>query len=154
VSKSSVVAVVWLLLIPFLSPHSFVFAPQSTAVPQLVEQQPSKKKLSFDERWTTSLWAVTTTGIMSDITDANSLATSRGYAAELGLLMLYMPIAVCIFKTRRVPMGQPYQHVGSNWRCIRTCSDIYCLPKGYPLSRYIETLTITVEAAVILGLVG
>jgi mannose-P-dolichol utilization defect protein 1 len=33
-------------------------------------------------------------------------------------------------------------------------SDTYYLLKGYPLSTYVETLTITIEAAVILGLVG
>lgn len=98
----------------------------------------------FAQRRTTLLLAVAPTGTMSDIINATSLATALGYLVGLGSLLLYTPIAVRLYRNKSAN-----ETALSTWRlklASYTCSDIYYLLKGYPLSTYIETLMITVEA--------
>jgi mannose-P-dolichol utilization defect protein 1 len=89
---------------------------------------------------------------MSENNDASFLATALGYLIGFGSLMLYTPIAVRIYRQKSADGTT----LSTWWLKLAsyTMSDTYYLKKGYPLSTYIETLTITIEAAIILGLVG
>lgn len=83
--------------------------------------------------------------------NATFLANALGYVLGFGSLMLYTPIAVRVFRQESadgLAISTWWLKLGSY-----TCSDIYYFQRGYPLSTYIETLTITIEAIVILGLV-
>jgi mannose-P-dolichol utilization defect protein 1 len=89
---------------------------------------------------------------MSDASDATFVATALGYVLGLGSLLLYTPIAVRVYRQKHAD-----GLVMSTWwlkLSAYTCSNIYYFTKSYPLSTYIETLTIDIEAAVILGLVA
>ena len=80
------------------------------------------------------------------------VATALGYVIGLGSLLLYTPIAVRIYRQKSADGTT----LSTWWLKLAsyTMSDTYSLVKGYPLSTYVDTLTITVEAAVILLLVG
>jgi mannose-P-dolichol utilization defect protein 1 len=80
------------------------------------------------------------------------LATALGYVIGFGSLMLYTPIAVRIYRQKSADGTT----MSTWWLKLvsYTMSDTYYMLKGYPLSTYVETLTITIEAAIILGLVG
>jgi len=80
------------------------------------------------------------------------LATSLGYLIGLGSLLLYTPIAYRVYRqgsANGLAQSTWWLKVGSY-----TCSDIFYVTKGYPISTYVETLIITVEAAVVLLLVA
>lgn len=84
--------------------------------------------------------------------DATFVATALGYVLGLGSLLLYTPIAVRVFRQKHAD-----GLVISTWwlkLCSYTCSDIYFFTNSYPLSTYVETLIITIEATVVLGLVS
>jgi len=88
---------------------------------------------------------------MSD-EDTTLIATALGYLIGLGSLLLYTPIAVRVVRQRSadgLALSTWWLKLGSY-----LCSDIFYITKGYPLSTYVETLTITVEAGVVLILVA
>ena len=88
---------------------------------------------------------------MSD-EDKSLLATSLGYLIGLGSLLLYTPIAVRVVRQKSangLALSTWWLKLGSY-----LCSDIFYITKNYPISTYIETLTITVEAGVVLFLVA
>ena len=88
---------------------------------------------------------------MSD-DDRSLLATALGYLIGLGSLLLYTPIGYRVYRQGSadgLALSTWWLTVGSY-----TCSDIFYVTKGFPMSTYVETLTITVEAAVVLLLVA
>ena len=88
---------------------------------------------------------------MSD-EDKSLLATSLGYLIGLGSLLLYTPIAVRVVRQK----SANGLALSTWWLKLASylCSDIFYITKNYPISTYIETLTITVEAGVVLFLVA
>ena len=89
----------------------------------------------------------------TDPTEATKgLAMALGYVVGLGSLLLYTPIAVRLWRQQSAA-----GLADSTWwlkLSSYTCNDVYSYTKGYPLSTYVETLIITAEAAIILGLVS
>lgn len=88
---------------------------------------------------------------MSD-EDKSLLATALGYLIGFGSLLLYTPIAVRVVRQKSangLALSTWWLKLGSY-----LCSDIFYITKNYPISTYIETLTITLEAAVVLFLVA
>ena len=88
---------------------------------------------------------------MSD-EDTSLLATALGYLIGAGSLLLYTPIAVRVVRQKAangLALSTWWLKLGSY-----LCSDIFYITKGYPISTYVETLTITVEAGVVLLLVA
>ena len=88
---------------------------------------------------------------MSD-EDKSLLATALGYLIGAGSLLLYTPIAVRVVRQKSangLALSTWWLKLGSY-----LCSDIFYITKAYPISTYIETLTITVEAGVVLFLVA
>ena len=84
--------------------------------------------------------------------DKSLLATALGYLIGLGSLLLYTPIAVRVVRQKSangLALSTWWLKLGSY-----LCSDIFYITKNYPISTYIETLTITVEAGVVLFLVA
>lgn len=80
------------------------------------------------------------------------LATALGYVVGLGSLLLYTPIAVRIWRQRRAAGLSE-----TTWwlkLSSYTCTDVYSFTRGYPLSTYVETIIIAIEAAIILGMVS
>jgi mannose-P-dolichol utilization defect 1 len=80
------------------------------------------------------------------------VAHGLGYLVGFGSLLLYTPIAIRISRQRSAD-----DLALSTWwlKVISyTCSDVYGYANGYNLSTYAETLIITIEAAVVLILVG
>ena len=83
---------------------------------------------------------------------ADDVANALGYLVGAGSLLLYTPIALRIVRTSSAE-GLTL----STWwlkLVAYTCSDLYCYSNGYPISAYVETLVITLEAVCILGLVA
>ena len=83
---------------------------------------------------------------------ADGIARALGYLVGAGSLLLYTPIAV-----RVVRQGSAEGLTITTWwlkLAAYASSDIYCLSKGYPISQYVETLIITVEATLLLVLVA
>lgn len=89
---------------------------------------------------------------MSNETSASTLiANALGYLIGLGSLMLYTPIAIRLYRQKTA-----HGTTLSTWMmklASYTCNDLYSLSNRYPLSTYIDTLIITVEAAVVLAMV-
>lgn len=84
--------------------------------------------------------------------DSGLLATGLSYLVGAGSLLLYTPIAI-----RTVRKGRADGLTLSTWwlkLASYSASDIYAFSSGYPIAQYVETLVITVEAALILALVG
>ena len=80
------------------------------------------------------------------------IARGLGYLIGLGSLMLYTPVA---FRVCR--QGHANGLVISTWWlkiASYLLSDIYYVRKGYDISTWVETLIITIEAVVVLGLVA
>lgn len=80
------------------------------------------------------------------------IANGLGYLVGAGSLLLYTPIAIRISRQRSAD-----GLVLSTWwlKVISyTFSDVYGYANGYNLSTYAETLVITIEAAIVLVLVG
>jgi mannose-P-dolichol utilization defect 1 len=83
---------------------------------------------------------------------ADVVARGLGYVIGAGSLLLYTPIAIRVLRQRSAD-----GLTESTWwlkLVSYTCSDIYFFTNGYPVSTYVETLVITVEAAVVLLLVA
>lgn len=79
------------------------------------------------------------------------IANALGYIIGAGSLLLYTPIAIRLCRQKSAN-GTTL----STWMlklCSYTCSDVYSIVKKYPFSTYVDTMTVTVEAAVVLGLV-
>jgi mannose-P-dolichol utilization defect protein 1 len=83
---------------------------------------------------------------------ATIIATGLGYLVGAGSLLLYTPIAIRITRQR----SANGLTLSTWWLKVisYTCSDIYGYANGYNLSTYVETLIITIEAAVVLVLVA
>jgi len=85
------------------------------------------------------------------LSDSTTFADILGYLIGAGSLLLYTPIAIRLWRQKSAE-----GLVLSTWwlkLLAYTASDIYGFTHGYPISTYIETLIMTVEAAVILCLV-
>lgn len=90
--------------------------------------------------------------VMPDTEQQDVLAQALGYLVGAGSLLLYTPIAIRIVK-----QGSANGLTISTWwlkLCSYTASDVYCISRGFPISTFVETVVITVEAALLLGLVG
>jgi mannose-P-dolichol utilization defect 1 len=83
---------------------------------------------------------------------ATIVANGLGYLVGAGSLLLYTPIAIRITRQR----SADGLTLSTWWLKVisYTCSDIYGYANGYNLSTYVETLVITIEAAVVLVLVA
>ena len=80
--------------------------------------------------------------------DEDLLARGLGYLVGAGSLLLYTPIAVKVLR-----QGHADGLTLSTWWLklwSYTFADVYAFAHGYPLSQYIETLILTLEAAFIL----
>ena len=97
--------------------------------------------------------ALTTPTLLSAASpDASLIARSLGYVVGVGSLLLYTPIGLRVYRQRDAS-GLTL----STWwlKLISySCSDVYSFRNNYPVSTYIETLIITVEASIVLGLVA
>ena len=82
--------------------------------------------------------------------DVDLFARGLGYVIGAGSLALYTPIAIRLYRQKTAD-GLT---LSTWWLKIvsYTCSDLYAYTNGYPISTYVETLIITIEAAVILFL--
>lgn len=81
-------------------------------------------------------------------TDSEALATALGYLIGAGSLALYTPILLRVFRqksARGLTLSTWWLKLSSY-----ACSDVYSFRNGYPLSTYVETLIISVEAALVL----
>jgi len=84
--------------------------------------------------------------------ESEVVASALGYLVGAGSLALYTPIV-----WRICQQGEADGLCLSTWwlkLASYSCSDVYSIVRGYPLSTYVETLIITLEAAVVLGLVA
>ena len=84
--------------------------------------------------------------------DAEAIAGALGYVVGAGSLALYTPILLRVGRS-----GDASGLTLSTWwlkLASYTCSDVYSFANGYPLSTYLETLIITVEAALVLAVVA
>jgi len=82
-----------------------------------------------------------------------SLAQLLGYLVGAGSLLLYTPIILRVARQEGAADGLTL----STWwlkLSAYTATDIYCFSRGFPLSAYVETATITVEVAVLLVLIA
>eukprot|EP00980_Cylindrotheca_fusiformis_P008945 scaffold1909_cov130-Cylindrotheca_fusiformis.AAC.12 len=81
--------------------------------------------------------------------DSTVFAECLGYLIGAGSLLLYTPIA---FRLARQKSAEGLV-VSTWWLKVTsyTASDVYAFTHGYPISAYLETLIITLEAAVVLG---
>ena len=95
-------------------------------------------------------------------TDLDALAQVLGYVVGAGSLLLYTPI-ICRVASNRGGGGangnaNSAQGLAlSTWwlkLSAYTATDLYCASKGFPLSTFVETAVITVEAAALVGLVA
>jgi len=80
-----------------------------------------------------------------------SIAEALGYLIGAGSLLLYTPIAVRVLRTKSAD-----GLAASTWwfkLTSFTCTDIYNIRKGFPIAAFSETLVITLEAVIVLGLV-
>mmetsp|Transcript_40956 Transcript_40956/g.132298 ORF Transcript_40956/g.132298 Transcript_40956/m.132298 type:complete len:311 (+) Transcript_40956:35-967(+) len=84
--------------------------------------------------------------------DAGLIARWLGFLVGAGSLLLYTPIAARVYRQR----SADGLTLSTWWLKLLsyTCSDAYSFRNGYPLSTYIETLIITVEACGVLLLVA
>lgn len=136
------------LLVPgnFRNTQRALYIPQSTTPASSLPPSAASSLKSL-----TRLEAIPTTIIMAEEPPSTWLATALGYLVGLGSLMLYTPIAVRLFRQKSAEgttMTTWMMKLSSY-----TCTDLYSLWKQYPISTYIETLIITLEAAIILVLV-
>jgi len=84
--------------------------------------------------------------------DLNLIAQLLGYVVGAGSLLLYTPII-----WRILQRDNAEDLALSTWwlkLSAYTATDIYCFSKGFPLSAFVETAVISVEAAVLLVLVA
>ena len=88
---------------------------------------------------------------MSD-DDKSIIAIALGYLIGLGSLLLYTPIAFRVYRQK----SADGLTLSTWWLKLASylSSDIFYITKSYDISTYIETITITVEAAVVLILVA
>ena len=95
---------------------------------------------------------VDTIGTSSSLDPLQSIAQILGYFIGVASLLLYTPIAVRILRTKSAN-----GLVLSTWwlkLSAFTCTDVYNIKNGFPIEAFSETVVITVEAAVVLGLVA
>lgn len=80
-----------------------------------------------------------------------SIATGLGYLLGGVSILLYTPIAIRVLRTK----SADGLAISTWWLKLTsyTCTDVYNIKNGFPISAFSETLVITVEAVVILGLV-
>ncbi|KAL7544761.1 hypothetical protein ACHAWF_008119 [Thalassiosira exigua] len=81
----------------------------------------------------------------------DALAEGLGYLVGAASVLLYAPIAVRVLRT-----GSARGLTASTWwlkLTSYTSSVVYNVKNGFPIAAYSETLVITLEAAIILGLV-
>ena len=81
-----------------------------------------------------------------------SIATGLGYTIGAASILLYSPIAIRVLRTK----SAEGLTISTWWLKLSsyTCTDVYNLRNGFPISAFSESLVITVEAAVVLGLVA
>jgi mannose-P-dolichol utilization defect protein 1 len=81
-----------------------------------------------------------------------SIATGMGYLVGTASVLLYTPIAIRILR-RKSADGLT---ISTWWLKLTsyTCTDVYNIKNGFPISAFSESLVITLEAAVILALVA
>ena len=90
--------------------------------------------------------------ITSESSTLTFLAQGLGYLVGVASLILYTPIAIRLVRqqtAKGLTMTTWWLKLASY-----SCSDIYAVPNNYPISTYVETLIITIEAMVILCLVA
>ena len=81
-----------------------------------------------------------------------SIATGLGYLVGAASIILYTPIAVRVLRTK----SAEGLTISTWWLKLTsyTCTDVYNIKNGFPISAFSESLVITFEAAIILGLVA
>lgn len=94
----------------------------------------------------------TTTTLGGGGVDASALAKGLGYLVGTGAVLLYTPIAVRVVRQQ----SADGLTLSTWWLKLvsYTCSILYGLDKGYPLSTYAETAVLAVEATTLLVLVA
>jgi mannose-P-dolichol utilization defect protein 1 len=110
-----------------------------------------RRQLSAASEESTMITATSLSLSALPLPDATDIAKALGYLVGAASLLLYTPIAVRLIRQKTAD-----GLVTTTWwlkLVSYTASDIYAYTHGYPVSTYIETLIITVEAAAILGLV-
>ena len=80
-----------------------------------------------------------------------SLAEALGYLIGAASILLYTPIAVRIIRTK----SANGLAISTWWLKLTsfTCTDIYNIRNGFPIAAYSESIIITLEAIIVLGLV-
>lgn len=89
---------------------------------------------------------------IAEVPDSGIIAQGLGYLVGAGSLLLYTPIAMRVVRQR----DASGLTLSTWWLKLLSysCSDVYSFANGFPLSTYVETLIITVEAAVVLAIVA
>ena len=80
------------------------------------------------------------------------IATGLGYLLGAASILLYTPIAIRVLRTK----SADGLAISTWWLKLTsyTCTDVYNIKNGFPISAFSETLVITVEAVIILSLVA
>ena len=148
----------YLFILSTSLPRSNAFAPPTKLLPAQTSLPASPVRIGLSELHAAELLSEigvspsnTVLLAMSD-EDKSLLATALGYLIGAGSLLLYTPIAVRVVRQRSangLALSTWWLKLGSY-----LCSDVFYITKGYPISTYVETLTITVEAGVVLFLVA
>ena len=86
------------------------------------------------------------------VSESGTVARGLGYLVGAGSLLLYSPIAIRVVRQQ----DASGLTLSTWWLKLLSyaCSDVYSFSKGFPASTYIETLVVTVEAAIVLALVA
>lgn len=120
--------------------------------PAIHNPRDTSSSLSLFPSDTTSLLLSSSSVVDNDnATALKSLAEALGYLIGAASLLLYTPIAVRILRTK----SADGLAVSTWWLKLTsfTCTDVYNIKNGFPIAAFSETFVITLEAAVVLGLV-
>jgi len=95
--------------------------------------------------------AVVADGGSTDAVALKSIAEALGYLIGAASLLLYTPIAVRIIRTK----SADGLAVSTWWLKLTsfTCTDVYNVKNGFPFAAFSETFVITLESAIVLGLI-
>lgn len=130
-----------------ISPHTYRLGFRTST--SIVDHQRVATKTSLS-----SLYPDATSILLSSNNDEivlKSLAEVLGYIIGAASVLLYTPIAVRIIRTK----SANGLAVSTWWLKLTsfTCTDIYNIRNGFPIAAYSESIIITLEAIIVLGLV-
>ena len=164
-TTSIYIAVVTLILWSHLSCCCQAFVTPSSSVAQSISfgayQKNSVPIRSIELELPPTSLSLATTDITSSIGSPlllsnnedvlKSIATGLGYLIGAASVLLYTPIAIRIIRTK----SADGLSISTFWLKLvsYTCTDVYNIKNKFPISAFSESLVISVEAAIVLGLI-